>query len=157
MDAMPANAEGDAAAVADEDGFMPQADVVAEPLTDPFAAYNPAAGSSLREHMRQWASAGIPKSVGGSLLEFEHRARTDGSIQYARWRVRCKNPRHRNCGKSRTIGSTTTFGVAEIAGYLHAWLLAGNEPPYLDDGFLHRLAVVTSEDVQNSLTELGLR
>ena len=81
--------------------------------------------ASLAAMKQRWEASGIPDEVAGSRLRLEARYRLDGRLLYCRRRVRCCNPGHQDCSKSRSVAIASPFGDWGAVAYLAAWVEAG--------------------------------
>ena len=62
------------------------------------------------------AWAALPYAIDGIPLSFE------GRRAYVRRRVKCPNPLHGNCNKSRSLTQSRQLGQWEVFGFLGDWL-----------------------------------
>jgi len=102
---------------------LPKAKAAAPPVVPP----PPCAPGSVRllELARldsAYTASGLPEYVSGIRVMREARL-WQGNNMYSRRRVTC--PYHPNCNASRSLSYSSNFGMAQVYGYLGAWLQGG--------------------------------
>jgi len=70
----------------------------------------------------EWIARGLPLTYRDHALVFEARV---GGVSAPRWAIRCANPAHAGCNKTRSVRLCRNYGQAEVFGFLGLWVDRG--------------------------------
>ena len=95
------------------------------------------------------AWAALPYAIDGIPLSFE------GRRAYVRRRVKCPNPLHENCNKSRSLTQSRQLGQWEVFGFLGDWLSNAYSEDHGASKHSHMAYTPSIESVRNWLIHHG--